>query len=407
MHAGAPVTILLASAWSMGGTVRTTLNLAGYLARRHEVRIISVIRTRDEPFFPFPEGVHVTALDDWRPGATPRALRPLRAALTARSSVLVDRHDRLHADASLWTDIALVRKLRRRTGVLIGTRPALNLLAAELSPPGLVTIGQEHMHLGSHRAQMRRAFKRSYPRLDALVVLTEQDRRGYAELLPDRPRVVRIPNTVRADCTGTAPLDGTTVLAAGRITPQKGFDMLVDAFAQLPPAYADWRLRICGSGQWQADLERRIAEHRLDGAITLAGPAEPLADEMDRAALFVLSSRFEGFPLVLIEAMAKGLAVVAFDCPTGPGEIIDDHRNGILVAPNDVEGLANGMRELMDDPALRRRLGSAAAATARDYTLDVVGPRWEALLDELARESRASRSPRISAWTWRRRAPAA
>ena len=232
-------------------------------------------------------------------------------------------------------------------------------------------------------AGCRRGFKRAYPRLDALVVLTGRDRRRYERLLDHQTPVFVIPNTIRSDVGGAAPLRGTTVLAAGRLTRQKGFDKLVRAFAQVAPDHPEWRLVICGDGPWRRRLERLIARHGLEHAVSLPGPVEPLATAMDDAALFVLSSRFEGFPLVLIEAMAKGLPVVAFDCPTGPAEIIDDHRDGLLVPRGNVDRLAGGMRELMEDAALRRRLGAAAHGTARGYTIEAVGPLWEALLEQL------------------------
>jgi glycosyltransferase involved in cell wall biosynthesis len=395
--AGPPaVTILLGSAWGMGGTIRATLNFAGYLAQRHPVEVISLVRKREEPFFPLPERVLFTTLDDRRPGATPPLLRPLRSLLTRRSSVLVNRHDRVYREASLWTDLVLARRLRGRSGFLIGTRPGLNLLAADLSPPGCIAIGQEQMHLRSHDVALRRAFRRSYPRLAAMVVLTERDRERYERLLEGQVPVFVIPNTIRSDVGGVAPLEGTTVLAAGRLTRQKGFDKLVKAFAQVAPSHPEWRLRICGAGPWRRRLERLIARQGLQHVATLPGPAEPLAAEMDTAALFVLSSRFEGFPLVLIEAMAKGLPVVAFDCPTGPGEIIEDHRNGLLVPRGSVDRLADGMRELIGDPELRRRLGSAAAHSARDYTIEAVGPRWEQLLEHLWTGGRHARAARAS-----------
>jgi glycosyltransferase involved in cell wall biosynthesis len=384
------VTILLGTAWGMGGTIRATLNFAGYLAQRHPVEVISLVRKREEPFFPLPAGVVFSVLDDHVAGGSAPLLRPLRSMLRRRSSVLMTPHDRVYPDANLWSDLVLVHKLRGRTGFLIGTRPGLNLLAAELSPPGLVTVGQEQMHLRSHDIALRRAFKRSYPRLDALVVLTERDRERYEQHLQGRTRVFVIPNTIRSDLAGVAPLEGTTVLAAGRLTRQKGFDMLVKAYAQIAASQPDWRLQISGNGPWRRRLERLVARHELDEAVRLPGPAEPLAAEMDKAAMFVLPSRFEGFPLVLLEAMAKGLPVVAFDCPTGPGEIIDDHRNGLLVPARDVDGLARGIAELMDDAALRRRLGTAAARTAAQYTIEAVGPLWEQLLEELG-ERRSSR----------------
>ena len=113
---------------------------------------------------------------------------------------------------------------------------------------------------------------------------------------------------------------------------------------------------------------------------------------MAKASVFVLSSRSEGFPLILIEAMSKGLAVVAFDCRTGPSDVIDDHRNGILVPAGDVDALARGIREMIEDPELRHRCGSAAAETARGYTMQAIGPQWTALLRDLARTRWATRA---------------
>ena len=102
--------------------------------------------------------------------------------------------------------------------------------------------------------------------------------------------------------------------------------------------------------------------------------------------MFVLSSRFEGFPLILLEAMSKGLPVVSFDCPTGPRELIENRRNGMLVADGDVDALAAGMREMIADPELRERLAAASVETVQAYSMQAIGPRWDALLDELRRD---------------------
>jgi len=113
--------------------------------------------------------------------------------------------------------------------------------------------------------------------------------------------------------------------------------------------------------------------------------------EMAQASVYVLSSRFEGFPLVLIEAMSKGMACVAFDCPTGPADIVDDHRNGLLVPARDVEGLTAALMEMVEDEDLRRRCGEAALVTAEDYTMASIGPKWDEMMQALLRE-RAGRA---------------
>jgi glycosyltransferase involved in cell wall biosynthesis len=109
--------------------------------------------------------------------------------------------------------------------------------------------------------------------------------------------------------------------------------------------------------------------------------------------VFALRSRFEGFPVTLLEAMSRGLAVVSFDCPTGPREIIEDHRNGLLVPAGDVDALAAAILEVVADEPLRRRLAAAAVETTRPYTIEAVGTRWEAFLADLPRYAGGRQPP--------------
>jgi glycosyltransferase involved in cell wall biosynthesis len=387
------VFILLASAWGIGGTIRASHNLAGHLADTYAVEILSVFRRVDEPFFPFPPGVRVTALDDQRPGATRWPLRPLRWVLTRFPSALMHPADRAAAICNLWVDLMLVRKLRGQSGFLIGTRPGFNLIAADLALPGFIMVGQEHMHFSAHARPLRGSMKRKYRRLDALAVLTDKDLQEYEPLVKDRVRLVRIPNA--AEIGGPkADLSSKTVLAAGRLTGQKGFDMLIPAFGDVVRTHPDWRLRICGRGHLREELERLIADAELGDVIDLAGPRD-LEEEMANASIFALSSRYEGFPVVLLEAMSKGMAVVSFDCPTGPADVVDDHRNGILVPLGDVAGLATGIREFIEDEGLRRRCADAAVETASSYTMDAVGREWDELLEELAGRRAGARLARV------------
>ena len=189
------VHILLMNAYGMGGTIRTTLNLVEELKRTHEVELISVIRRRDKPLFEFPAGIEVTTVDDRRGSA--RAADPpgwFARVLRRMPSVLVDPEDWAFAASNAWSDVLLIRKLRSlEGGVLITTRPAFNLIAAKLAPARVVTVAQEHLNYNAHRPRLARAIKRHYSKLDALVVLTHDDRRDYGELLSGTStRVVRI-----------------------------------------------------------------------------------------------------------------------------------------------------------------------------------------------------------------------
>ena len=387
------VVFLLRDAWAMGGTIRATLNLAGHLAQANEVEVISLTRPNGSPFFPFPAGVTVTAIE---PRA--RVTRPRPSALAAwlvgrRPSVLMDPSDSASRTWTLLTDVRLLRRIWQvRPDVIIGTRLALNVAAADLAPRGAVAVAQEHMNLSAKGPRRLRALRERYPELDALVVLTDRDRRDYSELLPDGVRLAQIPNTARELHGGPSPLTSPVVLGVGRLTRQKGFDRLIRAFAVVAREHPDWHLRICGSGPRLEALQRLIARRRLGRRVTLAGPVPSIEQEMANASLLVLSSRFEGFPLVVLEAMSMGLPVVSFDCPTGPREIVEHGRNGLLVPDGDVNALARAIDELIRDEEQRRRLGAAALATAAEYRPAAIGGRWDALLDEL-RAERAAREP--------------
>ena len=368
---GVELRFVLLHAYGMGGTIRTTLNLLPALAERHRVELWSLVRTRDEPFFALPEGVRVIDIDD---------RRGRRTLLDRLPSLLIHPEDYAYPYCSLRTDLRLLRRLRALPGgVLVTTRPALNLLAARLAPT--TTLGQEHLNFSAHRPRLTRDIRRHYQRLSALTVLTEADARDYGPFA----RVHLIPTALPALGGGVASLDDRVVVAAGRLNSQKGFDLLVAAYARVAREHPDWRLRIYGGGPERAALERQVQQLGLQAHVELCGPTRKLGEAFSRAGLFVLSSRFEGFGMVIVEAMSKGLPVVSFDCPRGPADIVRDGVDGILVPPEDVDALAAALGVLMADDERRRRYGAAALENARRFDVAAISERWERLLEQLPR----------------------
>jgi glycosyltransferase involved in cell wall biosynthesis len=170
------------------------------------------------------------------------------------------------------------------------------------------------------------------------------------------------------------------ILAVGRLEPQKGFDVLLRAFADVARSRPEWRLRIAGEGPERGRLEALVFDLGIEDRVNLDGVVSDIDAAMRSADLFVLSSRYEGFPNALCEAMASGLPVIATDCPVGPREIVRDGIDGVLVPPEDERALAGAMDRLMDDPASRERLGAAASAIAERFTPVAILDRWESLL---------------------------
>jgi len=378
-RAAPKVTILLLHAWGMGGATRTMLNVAAWLARRHEVEVVSLLRKRDRPFFAFPPGVVVTAVDDTRPGATGYAGR----VVGRLPGCLLAPGDHTTRWTSLWSELQLVRQLRAsRPDVLIGTRASLNLLVAGVrGAPALVA--SEHTAFSAYRPWVQREMWRRYRCLDAVVVLAEAERAPLEELLRGATPVHVIPNSIPRRRGEAARLDRPVVVTAGRLAPVKGYDRLIRAFTWVAEAHPGWRLRICGRGGERRALAALIAELRLEGHVELVGAVRAVEAELEGASIFVLSSRIEGMPLALLEAMAKGLAVVSFEAAAGG--LIADGVDGLLVPGRDEQALARAICALIESEALRRRLGAAARRKAAAYAIDVVGPRWDELVEGLRR----------------------
>jgi glycosyltransferase involved in cell wall biosynthesis len=355
--------------------------LASHLARRgRPVEIVSMRRARSEPAIAFPQGVTVSALVD-----RTRPLGLLARVLDRLPSVLIHPYDYAYPRASLWADVALVRRLRSiGSGVVIGTRPAFSIAAARLAPEGVSAVGVENMNYHSHRGPLTRDMRRVYGRFDGLVVLTGEDERDYRSLLgAGSTRIARIPNALPALDGGVASLEAPVVVAAGRLTGQKGFDLLVEAFALVLEQEPSWKLRIYGDGSARGELERLIASLGVGSSVALMGTTTDIGSALAEASVFALSSRFEGFGMVIVEAMSKGLPVVSFNCPRGPAEIISDGVDGLLVPAEDVEALAAALLEVIRSPSLRRRMGAAGLEKASQFSAERIGERWDELLDAL------------------------
>jgi len=222
----------------------------------------------------------------------------------------------------------------------------------------------------------------TYAHADAIVVQSSS-LQEWASKFAGAKVVHVVPNPIRPLMANTAlsRSRNRTVIAMGRLTRQKGFDLLLAAFAQCRKRYPEWRLMILGEGEERHELEALSTRLGLQEYVRFPGLVKTPEDELCRADLFVLSSRWEGFPNALLEAMACGLPVVATNCLTGPADIISDGKDGVLVAPNDVGALAMAMSRLMGEEAVRQELGRRAPEVLNRFNQQAVMVMWEQLLD--------------------------
>lgn len=219
-------------------------------------------------------------------------------------------------------------------------------------------------------------------KIQRFIVLTHEDAKQWNEL----DNLVVIPNPLTFLPTKQSPVIAKQVIAVGRMEHQKGFDLLIDAWKIVAAKYNDWNLKIYGNGPLREELQLQINDSDLSGSCTLEYPVTDIAEKYAESSIFVLSSRFEGFGLVIIEAMSCGLPVVTFDCPCGPKDIITDHEDGILVKTGDVESLARQISYLIENEDIRKTMGEKALVNVQKYKIENIAVLWEKLFNELWQE---------------------
>ena len=216
-------------------------------------------------------------------------------------------------------------------------------------------------------------------KLDRFVVLTEEDKDAWPEL----KNICVIPDPLSFLPTKYSELKERRVIDVGRYVYQKGFDLLLQAWSKIEKLYPDWQLVIFGDGDRTPYENQMKALGIDDNRCHLNGPTSNVQHEYINSSIFVFSSRFEGFGMVLVEAMACGLPVVSFDCPCGPKDIIKDGEDGILVENGNIELLASSLSILINDESLRKSMSKAGQKNAQRFNIVHIAEQWRDLFESL------------------------
>jgi len=361
---------LVVSSLANGGAERVMSTLANYWAGQGWCVTLLTFDDGTQPFYKVHERVHWRPLDiegiSGNRLHTPR--RSLRRLWILRQAIQNSPPQVILAFVDKTNVLTLLASRRLGVPVIISER-----------------VSPLHWSIGSWGWRWLRRWL--YPQAAYLVLQTEAALRYYPPAWRRRVRVVpnaaiaRIPDSVQLQPSPEAPM----IIAMGRLTPQKGFDLLLQAFAVVAPRYPHWRLTIWGEGPERENLEALQDALGLHRQVDLPGCTSTPGLEMARASLFVLSSRFEGFPNVLCEAMAIGLPVISCDCPDGPRELICNGSNGLLVPPEDVDALTTALEHLMGNDPLRQQLGQRALEVLEQFSQERVMALWsQVMLDALS-----------------------
>jgi glycosyltransferase involved in cell wall biosynthesis len=381
------VRFLLHDVFGKAGGVKTvTLALARDLAQWHDVELVSLYGG-GEPVHRLPEGVRVRTLIERSPAKEP----VLRRALSRFPTRVVPKPEPRIKQYNAYTDLVLARYLRSvRDGVVVTMQPGLNIALARLGTSRYLRVAQDHRPFVTRPKTTVAAYDKYADRYDAFLALTDEDTDHYRRLMGQRTRVQTMSNGAPPHHGEPSQLDAKAVVAAGRLEASKGFDLLIEAWSKVAPRHPDWQLRIFGEGVLHGRLSKQIDRLGLTDKVELMGFTTQLQKEMVDSSLFVLSSRAEGYPMVLLEAMGCGVPLVSTDCPAGgPRDIIEEGVDGFLVPNEDVDGLAEAINRALDlDPEARRRMGRAALAKAQERTQVAVARKWSALFTDLENSKR-------------------
>ena len=260
---------------------------------------------------------------------------------------------------------------------------------------GSVKIGESHiakeyvrnLHLmeqrrGVHRMiakYWRRKLDKNVGKLDTLVLLTQHDADSWSGLVKTRV----IPNSLPFYPDHASLCENKKVIFVGRLSEQKGLEYLIKTWEIVSRKHKDWTLHMYGEGEQKSMLNHLIQEAGLENTVIVHQPTLQIMEKYLESSIFLLTSRFEGFGMVLIEAMACGLPVVSFDCPWGPADIINDGEDGFLVGYLNVDEAANKVCKLIESQELRIEMGIRARVNVQRYKRDEIMKQWNSLFDEL------------------------
>lgn len=365
------------STYNPGGMERVLLNKVTWLVGEMgwDVTVVTTDQHGRLPFYPFPEGVKMIDLgvnyseDNGKP-----FLKKLLGFLKRR---------RLHEKRFK----ALLEQIRPDVvdcfypgecsfvpGLKDGSKKMMELHQSKLfhhqyNRTGLLGLADKV------RARMDERLVRKF---DRFVVLTEEDAKMWGEM----PNIRVIPNAANFIAQKYSDCSEKRVIAVGRLDYQKSFDRLILVWEKVHEKMQDWRLDIFGQGEWKDMLQGMIDERGLQDVVRINAPTKNIGKEYSESSMLVMSSHYEGFPMVMIEAMACGLPAVSFDFKCGPKDIIKDGENGVIVPDDDIDALAEAMMKLMGDDELRKRMGEEAKKVVETYSEKKVMSKWMKLYEE-------------------------
>lgn len=355
------ICFLIGNLNSSGGTERVTSLISSELANssNHEVIILSLIDGR-KPFFPISSNIKIYSLYSKK--------------ISFKFNFL----------GAVWKIRKFIQEHRIETLIVVDSISCLFTVPA-LMKLKVNHICWEHFNFNNNNGVKLREIGRKWAakHCDYIITLTNRDKELWIHNLNNiQAEIISIPNpTPYQNIKPTPSLDFKTILAVGRLTKVKGFDLLIEAWCKVCKENQDWILRLVGSGEEEGNLKKLVNDKKLNKRIEFIPANNNITEFYKTSSLFCLSSRFEGFPMVLLEAQAFGLPIVAFDCDTGPAEIIEHNINGIVVKKEDIDELSKALLRLIGLSKNEYELmSSCSSENSQHYSVEYIAKKWKSII---------------------------
>lgn len=360
-----------------GGIEKQTISLANELCKYYEVELLTFYSMNKAPAYPVDSRVKIRYLYD---GAPNRG--EVKAAVKNKNLSAIFREGRKAAKILYLKKQLMIKEIKSlKCDFVLSTRIEYAQMLSRYAPEGVVTMTQEHLHDDSEKYVSR--VKKAFSGLDYLLVLCGGSKRNYSRWLSENKKIkiVEIPNILDSIPAESSALDGFRLVAAGRLHPVKNFDKLIDVFAIVHNELPQATLTIVGGGDERSRLESRASALGLGDNITFTGmvSSDEVMEHFINSDIYVMTSRTECLPMVLLEASSVGLPLIAFDVPVGPASLIAEGENGFLAEYPCEEEMAEKIIYLLKNRDKLRQMGAKAKEMAIAYTAEEITPLWREL----------------------------
>lgn len=339
-----------------GGTERMTSILSNAFCKEHQVFVISLKLNNENVFFKLDPSVEHVCLSQQN-----GKLGIIKQILEIRKFVVSHSIDWI-----INVDVGM-----GFYGIFAAKNTSANVLTWE--------HGNFYNNWGSRIFPYLRKFAAKHS--DAMVVLTEKDKSNYLSNIKTKRPIYIIPNPVEQHIYSYNS-ESKIILSAGLLLPIKGYDKAIEVASKVLPRHPDWKWVICGDGPEKNHLEHLIEKYHLQGQVVLLGTVNDMEEQYKKAAIYVMTSKMEGLPMVLLEAKSWGLPIISFDIMTGPSDIIQDGLNGYLVEADNIEKMVVKLEQLIADDTLREKFSQNASVGIDKFEFNNVILKWKEILSE-------------------------